>query len=60
MLSLTQRVLRPSVAAMRHIVTHMPDGHPRFENQVSSCPVCCDKWIAQFHFLSGRLEWNKM
>jgi hypothetical protein len=60
MLKLVRGLRMPSAAAIRHIVTHNPQGHPRFENQVSSCPVCCEKWIAKFHALSGRLEWNKM
>jgi len=60
MLKVLRKVAGPSAAAMRHIVTHQPGGHPRYEHQVSSCPVCCDKWIAEFHPLSGRLEWVKM
>jgi hypothetical protein len=60
MMRLVRGLRFPSGAAMRHIVTHKPDGHPRYERQVSSCPVCCDKWIAEFHGLSGRLEWVKM
>jgi len=58
MLKYARRV-GPSAAAMRHIVTHSPKGHPRFESQVSTCPYCCQRWSAQFQ-LNGRLEWRKL